>query len=92
MLEKTEAILLIELQCELASARLQMANQFRWLFTALLVVFVNLKGGWLDGVVIGLLTFYLFPLPYRRKLKFANAAYEEATGTSFQSRLPMIEA
>lgn len=92
MLEKTEALLLIELHCELAAARLQMANQFRWIFAVLLVVSVNMKGGWLDGMTVGLLAFYLLPFSYRRKMKSANAAYEEATGTSFQSKLPTDEA
>jgi len=84
---KTEALMAVERRCEIADAKLQVAQSFRWGYAALASLAFNAQLHFpLGGIVVALLAFYVVPYTYRKELKLASSDLKKITGTPYQPK------
>jgi hypothetical protein len=77
-----ESKLEAERRCDIATARLGVAEELRWAIAGPIAFLLYLKyDSWLLATGVGIITFFLVTRWYEKEYDAANDAYEQLTGT-----------
>ena len=72
----------LQKRCDIATARLAVAEELRWLIAGLSAVIAYLKyDSWLLALVVLVAVFFAVSYLYEKEYDAAHDAYERATGT-----------
>lgn len=72
----------IELRCDIAGAKLGVAEELRWFVAGPFAFLFYLKyDSWIVAIVIGAVAFFLVTHWYEKEYDAANDAYERINGT-----------